>query len=190
MTTTGGTDVGMFDFNRLLSEPLNLGLEDYEQEYQMHVRQPQGLRRKDLHVETNNGVLTISGEREREKTRRGERTFVSFQRSITIPSNVNADGITAQYADDGTLTIHLPKIPGVGKRRINIVGAPEQSLENKESTEFSTGKRGITDGDQRKDPSATREECAPHEVGSKTEPQQQTTRTGAQIETESTPEMR
>ena len=72
------------------------------------------VRREDIDVSVNNGVITLSGERkyetrdDSEKARRVEKFYGSFTRSFTLPENVDPDAIMAEQKD-GVLTIHLPK---------------------------------------------------------------------------------
>ncbi len=73
-----------------------------------------GLERKDFKVEVNNGILTISGEKEEEKKedtknyRRREFSYNSFRRSFTLPDNCISDKIDAKY-ENGILRLLLPK---------------------------------------------------------------------------------
>ena len=73
-----------------------------------------GLAKKDFKISTENGVLTISSEKEDEKeekendcTRR-EFSYSSFSRSFTLPENTNEDDIQANY-EDGILKLHVAK---------------------------------------------------------------------------------
>ena len=75
-----------------------------------------GLDEKDVEINYENGVLTISGEKQEEK-KEGEkdsdfylweRRFGSFQRSFTLPRTVDIDKITAEFRT-GVLKIELPK---------------------------------------------------------------------------------
>ena len=67
---------------------------------------------EDLHVQVNNGMLNISGERHHEledkKLHRTERYFGHFERSFKLPENVREDTIRAEQKD-GMLYIHLGK---------------------------------------------------------------------------------
>jgi HSP20 family protein len=73
-----------------------------------------GIDKKDLKIDINEDVLTISSEskNEKEETREGykrkEFSYSSFCRSFYIPENVNKDNIEANYKD-GILTVSLPK---------------------------------------------------------------------------------
>lgn len=73
-----------------------------------------GVDPKDVQVTVEGGVLTVSGSREFKKAEEGEtyhrveRAYGSFERSFTLPSNVNPDKITASYKL-GVLHLSLPK---------------------------------------------------------------------------------
>jgi HSP20 family protein len=73
-----------------------------------------GVESKDVEVEVKDRVLTLKGERSHEKEvkeenyHRKERTFGKFQRSFTLPGDIDADKIKADYKD-GILKIDIPK---------------------------------------------------------------------------------
>jgi HSP20 family protein len=87
-----------------------------------------GLTEKDVHVTVDNGVLTISGQRqgERESTDEdyyyAERWAGSFSRSLMLPSGVDADGIKATLKH-GTLEVHLPKTKEAAGKVIEVKAA-------------------------------------------------------------------
>jgi HSP20 family protein len=72
-----------------------------------------GVRKEDLHVEVDDGVLTLSGERrsENEENRdgyyRSERSYGQFERAIALPEGVEADQCKASF-NDGVLEVTLP----------------------------------------------------------------------------------
>jgi HSP20 family protein len=84
-----------------------------------------GLREGDVNIEVQDGTLTISGERkaEHEQRERGwyriERSFGSFNRSLTLPDGVDPDGIAASFTD-GVLEVRIPKPAERKPRRISI----------------------------------------------------------------------
>jgi HSP20 family protein len=84
-----------------------------------------GLEAKDIDVEVSGNRLTVEGFREEEATeknggvKRHERRTGRFQRSLTLPSYVDADKVDARY-DKGILTVTLPKIPGKEPRRVHV----------------------------------------------------------------------
>ena len=73
-----------------------------------------GLKKNDVKISVDDGVLTLHGERKFEKEdktkeyHRVERAYGSFTRSFTLPVNVQADQIDAKM-EEGILTISLPK---------------------------------------------------------------------------------
>ena len=73
-----------------------------------------GIDKKDLKIDINEDVLTISSGSKNEKEenkdgyKRKEFSYSSFCRSFYIPENVNKEKIEANYKD-GVLTVALPK---------------------------------------------------------------------------------
>jgi HSP20 family protein len=73
-----------------------------------------GLEKKDISVELKNGVLTLKGERKydnevkEENFYRRELSYGRFIRSFTLPAEVDADKITAEFKN-GLLTVEVPK---------------------------------------------------------------------------------
>ena len=84
-----------------------------------------GLAEEDVSVEVQDGTLTISGERtaEHEASERGwyriERSFGSFNRSLTLPDGIDPDGISASF-DRGVLEVRIPKPAERKPRRVEI----------------------------------------------------------------------
>ena len=72
------------------------------------------VKRENIDITFENGVLTIRGERKyesdvkRENFQRVERHYGSFSRSFTLPATVDASRIAANYKE-GVLTIRLPQ---------------------------------------------------------------------------------
>jgi HSP20 family protein len=84
-----------------------------------------GLKKEDIDVSLEDGVLTISGERKSEEkvegkeARRSERFYGQFRRGITLSSEVKADQVTATYKD-GVLTVTLPKVEAAKPKQIEV----------------------------------------------------------------------
>ena len=98
----------------------------YEDEHSIQLKlEVPGIDRKDLDVKVENNVLTVSGERkfereEREENfRRVERRYGSFTRSFTLPNTVNAEDVSADYAD-GVLKIKLGKRAEARPKQIKV----------------------------------------------------------------------
>lgn len=85
------------------------------------------VKREDVHVQLDNGMLTISGERRHEKEEddekhhRVESAYGSFMRSFTLPEDAHADKIDASF-ENGMLKIKIPKqeAPVAKSRRISV----------------------------------------------------------------------
>lgn len=81
-----------------------------------------GVKREDVKVTLENGVITIEGERKlekedkSEKTHRIERFYGSFSRSFSLPDDADAAAVRAD-SKDGVLSVHIPKTKGDGKPR-------------------------------------------------------------------------
>jgi HSP20 family protein len=84
-----------------------------------------GLKREDINVSLQDGVLVISGERKTEEKRnegeirRQERFYGKFQRTLTLPAPVAADKVKAQYKD-GVLTVTVPKAEEAKPKKIDV----------------------------------------------------------------------
>lgn len=84
-----------------------------------------GVRQEDIHLNVENNVLTVSGERNFERTEnagssfRTERKYGSFSRSFALPPAVNGDSIEATL-DHGVLTVRIAKRDLASTRRIPI----------------------------------------------------------------------
>jgi HSP20 family protein len=90
-----------------------VNVNESDSKFEIEVAAP-GLTKKDFNITVDNGVLTISSEREEEKedkkkdyTRR-EFSYSAFSRSFTMPENVNQEDIKASY-EDGILRLHVAK---------------------------------------------------------------------------------
>jgi HSP20 family protein len=90
-----------------------LNIKENEKSYVLELAVP-GIDRKDLKIDINDDVLTISSEikneseENRDGYRRKEFSYSSFSRSFYIPENANTEKIEASYKD-GVLTVGIPK---------------------------------------------------------------------------------
>ena len=93
-----------------------------------------GIPEDGIAVELDDNVLTVSGERERTKEHsserfyRFERRYGRFSRSVTLPSGVKEDDISADYKD-GVLEIRVPKPEEPKPRRIEIGSSGKSAIE-------------------------------------------------------------
>ena len=83
-----------------------------------------GVEEKDLKINFEDGVLTVSGERQFERKdernyHRIERAYGTFTRTFALPRTVDANQITANYRS-GILEIEIPKKEEAKPRQIAI----------------------------------------------------------------------
>ena len=83
-----------------------------------------GMRKEDIDISLQDGVLTIAGERqsslgEEKNAERTERFSGKFRRSITLPSRVDAGKVSASYKD-GILTVTLPKAEEAKPKKVEV----------------------------------------------------------------------
>ena len=99
-------------------------ISESESEYLIKAELPE-VRKEDVKVTVENGVLTLQGERRQEKEEKGkrfhrvERSYGSFVRSFTLPESVDEGGVRAEYKD-GVLALHLPKSEKVKPKAIDV----------------------------------------------------------------------
>lgn len=84
-----------------------------------------GIKKEDITVNIENGMLNISGERSVKKEDDGrkfhriETEYGSFNRSLQLPDNVDEESINASYKD-GVLNITIEKSEDKVKKQISI----------------------------------------------------------------------
>src|SRR5436853_7783550 len=95
-----------------------------DMEYVIKAELPE-LKREDVKVTVENGVLTISGERKFEKEEkkrkfhRVERGYGTFVRSFTLPDDADWKRVKAEFKH-GLLTVHLPKSEHAKPKQIEV----------------------------------------------------------------------
>jgi HSP20 family protein len=83
------------------------------------------MKKEDIDISLHEDNLVIAGERKEEKqygeneTQRAERFYGRFQRTISLPKQVDVNAIKAAYKD-GILTVTLPKAPEAKPRQIEV----------------------------------------------------------------------
>ena len=83
------------------------------------------VKREDINVTFEQGVLTLRGERkleeetQREQFQRRERYYGAFSRSFTLPNSVDPSRISAAYKD-GVLTVRLPQREEARPKQIEV----------------------------------------------------------------------
>ena len=84
-----------------------------------------GVNADDLDITLEDGLLTIQGERQftsessEQQYHRVERRYGSFRRSITLPSQVQADAIEASF-ENGVLEVVVPKAEEAKPKKITV----------------------------------------------------------------------
>lgn len=84
-----------------------------------------GLSEKDVQVSVTDDVLTLKGEKKHkseendQKYHRVERSYGRFQRSFTLPANLNPEDIKAKFTN-GVLTVSIPKVKEVQPKEVQI----------------------------------------------------------------------
>lgn len=98
----------------------------FEDKEGIHVKaEVPGMKAEDIHLQVENNVLTLSGERKLEKEDRRdgyhriERAYGRFSRSFVLPNLVDAEKIVAQVKD-GVLSVLLPKKAEAQARRVEV----------------------------------------------------------------------
>ena len=96
-----------------------------EDAYYLEIDLP-GVKKEDIVVNIEDGILTISGERRTKKEEEGdnyykiESSYGKFSRSFTLPKTIDESKIEAE-SKDGVLELTIPKVPDVVKtKKIDI----------------------------------------------------------------------
>lgn len=127
--SSSGESLGFLNGDGIAAPTLDIAEEDGAFEVTMDVP---GVEAKDIDIEVENGVLTVSGQREA-KTEEGEkgksfhrveRYHGRFVRRIALPTGIDDSAAEARH-ENGVLTIRLPKLPEAQarQRRIEVKSA-------------------------------------------------------------------
>jgi HSP20 family protein len=127
--------------NRLLSQPLGrrpteeegswvaewapaVDVQETDAEYLIKADLPE-VKKEDVKVELQDGMLFLQGERKQEKEEKGkkfhriERAYGRFERRLALPSEVDAQKVAADFKD-GVLRVHLPKSVSAKPKTIEV----------------------------------------------------------------------
>lgn len=83
------------------------------------------VKKEDVAITVNNGILSIRGERKQEKEEKGktfhrvERCYGVFTRSFSLPENVDEKNIKATFKD-GMLSLDVPKVAKALSKAIEV----------------------------------------------------------------------
>lgn len=91
----------------------SVDISETDTEYLLKAQLP-AVKKEDVCVTFDDGMLTISGERKQEKEEKGEKfhriesLHGTFSRSFSLPEAIDAPAIRAE-GKDGVITVHVPK---------------------------------------------------------------------------------
>jgi HSP20 family protein len=94
------------------------------EEFQIRAELPE-VKKEDVKVSVDGGVLRIEGERKQEKEEKGkkfhriERSYGSFLRTFTLPDNVDESKVQAEFKD-GLLNVRLRKAEKAKPKSIEV----------------------------------------------------------------------
>jgi HSP20 family protein len=94
------------------------------EEFQVKAELPE-VKKEDVKVRVDNGILRIEGERHQEKEEKGkkyhrvERSYGSFMRSFTLPDSVDGEKVSADFKE-GVLNVRLPKSAKARPKAVEI----------------------------------------------------------------------
>ena len=102
----------------------SVDISETEQEYLIRASLP-AVKKEDVNVTVEDGMLTVSGERRQQEERKDEKFhkiesfYGTFSRSFSLPEGTEPAAIRAE-SKDGVLTIHVPKIKAEAKKPTTI----------------------------------------------------------------------
>jgi HSP20 family protein len=115
--------LGETDGTKLDWSPV-VDIKETEGEYLLHAELP-GVKKEDIKISLDEGVLTLQGERRVEKEEKGEKThrverfYGNFCRSFTLPEYADASAIRAE-SKEGVLKVHIPKMKVEKRKALEI----------------------------------------------------------------------
>ena len=99
-------------------------IKETPEEYVVKAELP-GLKKEEVKVTLEEGILTIQGERQQEKEEKGEklhrieRSYGSFIRTFQLPANVEPAKVMAEVKD-GVLSVRMPKTAASKPKAIDV----------------------------------------------------------------------
>jgi len=102
----------------------SVDISETEGEYQIKAEIPD-VKKEDVKVTLEDGVLTIQGERKHEKEEKGkkyhriERSYGSFVRTFSLPDVIDEDKVRAEFKE-GVLNLSLPKSEKAKPKAIDV----------------------------------------------------------------------
>jgi HSP20 family protein len=102
----------------------SVDISETDEEYLIRATLP-AVKKEDVSVTVDDGLLTLSGERRQkeqqkdEKFHKVESFYGNFSRSFALPDGVNSAAIRAD-SKDGVLTVHVPKSKAEARKPTTI----------------------------------------------------------------------
>jgi HSP20 family protein len=102
----------------------SVDISETDQEYLIRAALP-AVRKEDVNVTVEDGMLTVSGERRQQQQQKDEKFhkvesfYGSFSRSFSLPEGTDPAAIKAE-SKDGVLTIHVPKMKTEARKPTTI----------------------------------------------------------------------
>jgi len=104
---------------------MKVDVEEDDKAYTIHADVP-GVKKEDIHVDVDGGQVSIRAEvkqesekKDGEKVLHSERYYGMVSRSMSLPTEVDAQAAKAEYKD-GVLNLTLPKKAAKSARRVTI----------------------------------------------------------------------
>jgi HSP20 family protein len=88
-------------------------ISETDKEYLIRAELP-AVKKEDVKVTVDGGMITIEGERKQQKEEKGEKfhrvesLYGNFTRSFSLPEDIDIEGIRCEDKD-GVLTVHIPR---------------------------------------------------------------------------------
>jgi HSP20 family protein len=104
-----------------------IDVQETDGEYLIKADLPE-VRKEDVKVSVEDGVLALEGERKLEKEEKGkkfhriERSYGKFVRRMAVPTDVDQQKVAADFKD-GVLNVHMPKSAVARPRSFDITVA-------------------------------------------------------------------
>jgi HSP20 family protein len=102
----------------------SVDISETDGEYQIKAEIPD-VKKEDVKVTLEDGVLTIQGERKHEKEEKGkkyhriERSYGSFVRTFSLPDVIDEEKVKAEFKE-GVLNLSLPKSEKAKPKAIDV----------------------------------------------------------------------
>jgi HSP20 family protein len=112
------------DEGRKLEWSPSSDISETDKEYVIRAELP-AVKKEDVQVTFEDGMITIKGERKQQKEDKNEKYhriesfYGTFERTFSLPDNVDSDGIRCE-SKDGILTVHIPKTQNVKQKAKQI----------------------------------------------------------------------